>query len=130
MDKAKNNVLETMFNTPLIRLNRIPERENIKCQLFAKCEYFNPGGSIKDRIGYNMVLAAKDEGLIKAGDYVIESTSGNTGIGVALACVIFEMKCIITITDKMSQEKINILKGLGCEIHVCDNSLPAKDPNR
>lgn len=130
MNKSFNNVLESIGNTPLIRLNKIPEKENIKCQLFAKCEFFNSGGSIKDRIGFNMISAAKNEGKIKAGDYVIESTSGNTGIGVALACVVFDMKCIITITDKMSQEKINILKSLGCEVYVCDNDLPGSDPNR
>ena len=130
MDKTLNNVLETIGNTPIIKINKIAEKEGLKCNLFAKCEYMNPGGSVKERIGFNMVTSALNDGTLKSGDYVVESTSGNTGIGVALACVHFDLKCVITIPDKMSKEKINLLKALGAEVHVCDTALPDSDPER
>lgn len=130
MDKTLNNILEAIGNTPMVRMNRLPEKDGIKCQIFAKCEFMNPGGSIKDRIGYNMMKCAKEEGRIKAGEQVVESTSGNTGIGVCLSSICYDVKPIITIPDKMSREKVNLLKSLGAEVHVCDTSAPSGDPNK
>ena len=130
MDKTKNNILEAIGNTPIVRLNRIPEKDGVKCQMFAKCEFMNPGGSIKDRIGHNMMKMAKEEGILKTGDYVVESTSGNTGIGVCLSSICYDTKSIITIPDKMSKEKVNLLKSLGAEVHVCDTAAPSGDPDK
>ena len=130
MDKTLNNIIEAIGNTPMVRMNKLPEKDGIKCQIFAKCEFMNPGGSIKDRIGFNMLDEAKKEGKVKTGDYVIESTSGNTGIGLAMTSVCFNMKSIITIPDKMSKEKVNLLKSLGSQVYVCDTSAPKGDPNK
>ena len=109
-----NNILETIGHTPLVRLNRVGKE--LRCNLFAKCEYFNPGGSVKDRIGYRMVLQAEKSGRIKKGDTLIEPTSGNTGIGIALAGAVMGYRVIITMPKKMSQEKQVTLEALGAEI--------------
>jgi len=109
-----NSVLETIGRTPLIKLNRVGS--NLSCNLYAKCEFFNPGGSIKDRIGYQMVIDAERSGRIKPGDTLIEPTSGNTGIGIALAGAIKGYRIIITMPEKMSREKQVILEALGAEI--------------
>ncbi len=110
-----NNILETIGETPLVRINRFGKNE-FKCNLFAKCEYFNPGGSVKDRIGYRMVLEAEKSGQIKRGDTLIEPTSGNTGIGIALAGAVLGYRVIITMPEKMSREKQVVLESLGAEI--------------
>tara|TARA_B100001287_G_scaffold109181_1_gene92056 strand:- start:2424 stop:3380 length:957 start_codon:yes stop_codon:yes gene_type:complete len=108
------NILSTIGNTPIIKLNKIaPE---LKCNLYVKCELFNPGGSVKDRIGFNMVIEAEKEGRIKPGDTLIEPTSGNTGIGLALAAAVMGYKMIITMPKKMSQEKEDVLKALGAKV--------------
>ena len=108
------NILSTIGNTPIIKLNKIaPE---LKCNLYVKCELFNPGGSVKDRIGFNMVVEAEKEGRIKPGDTLIEPTSGNTGIGLALAAAVMGYKMIITMPKKMSQEKEDVLKALGAKV--------------
>jgi cystathionine beta-synthase len=86
---------------------------SLKCNLYAKCEYFNAGGSVKDRIGLRMIESAEKEGRIKPGDILIEPTSGNTGIGMALAAAIKGYKCIIVLPEKMSKEKVDVLKALG-----------------
>lgn len=109
-----NTVLENIGNTPLVRLNRVAS--GLKCELLAKCEFFNAGGSVKDRIGLRMVEDAERSGRIKPGDTLIEPTSGNTGIGLALAAAVKGYKMIITLPEKMSQEKVDVLKGLGAEI--------------
>ena len=109
-----NNILELIGNTPIVKLNKIGNE--LGCNLFVKCEYFNSGGSIKDRIGYNMVLEAEQQGRIKPGDTLIEPTSGNTGIGLALAAAVKGYKMIITMPEKMSIEKEVVLKALGAEI--------------
>ena len=109
-----NNILELIGNTPIVKLNKIGNK--LGCNLFVKCEYFNSGGSIKDRIGYNMVLEAEQQGRIKPGDTLIEPTSGNTGIGLALAAAVKGYKMIITMPEKMSIEKEVVLKALGAEI--------------
>jgi len=109
-----NNILETIGSTPLVRLNKIGK--GLKCNLYAKCEFFNPGGSIKDRIGYRMIVEAEKSGQIKKGDTLIEPTSGNTGIGLALAGALMGYKIIITMPQKMSREKQVILEALGAQI--------------
>ena len=109
-----NKILETIGRTPLVRLNRLTK--DLKCNVYAKCEFFNPGGSIKDRIAYRMVVEAERSGKIKKGDTLIEPTSGNTGIGIALAGAVLGYKVIITMPQKMSREKQVILEVLGAEI--------------
>jgi cystathionine beta-synthase len=109
-----NNILETIGRTPLVKLNRVTS--SLKCNLYAKLEYFNPGGSVKDRIAYRMVLNAEKSGRIKKGDTLIEPTSGNTGIGLALAGAVLGYKVIITLPEKMSREKQVVLAALGAEI--------------
>jgi cystathionine beta-synthase len=109
-----NNILEAIGRTPLIRLNRLAA--HLDCTMYAKCEFLNPGGSIKDRIGYAMVEAAEREGRIKPGDTLIEPTSGNTGIGIALAGAVRGYRIIITMPEKMSREKQVVLEALGAEI--------------
>lgn len=110
-----NNILETIGHTPLVRLNHIGKPQ-IKCNLYAKVEFFNPGGSIKDRIAYRMVLEAEKAGKIKKGDTLIEPTSGNTGLGLALAGAVLGYRVIITMPEKMSREKQVALEALGAEI--------------
>ena len=109
-----NNILETIGRTPLVRLNRIGKE--FDCTIWAKCEFFNPGGSVKDRIAYRMVLEAEKTGRIKRGDTLIEATSGNTGIGIALAGAVLGYKVIITMPEKMSREKQVVIESLGAEI--------------
>jgi cystathionine beta-synthase len=109
-----NNILEAIGRTPLVRLNRLGA--HLDCTLWAKCEFLNPGGSLKDRIGYAMVDAAEREGRIKPGDTLIEPTSGNTGIGIALAGAVRGYRVIITMPEKMSREKQVVLEALGAEI--------------
>jgi len=109
------NILHTIGHTPVVKINRIGQE--LACELYAKCEFFNPGGSVKDRIGYEMVKNAQHEGRIKPGDTLIEPTSGNTGIGIALAGAVLGYKVIITMPEKMSQEKQVALERLGAIIY-------------
>ena len=104
-------ILSAIGNTPLVKLQKVSS--SLKCNLYAKCEYFNAGGSVKDRIGLRMIESAEKEGRIKPGDTLIEPTSGNTGIGMALAAAIKGYKCIIVLPEKMSKEKVDVLKALG-----------------
>lgn len=110
-----NNILETIGHTPSVRLNRIGA--DLDCELYVKCEFMNPGGSVKDRIGYNMVSEAERLGHIKPGDTLIEPTSGNAGIGIALAAAVRGYKMIITMPEKMSHEKQVVLEALGAKIY-------------
>ena len=114
--KIYGSALDLIGNTPLVRLNSIPQSMGIKAEVLVKCEFMNAGGSVKDRIGYRMVMDAESSGRIKKGDILIEPTSGNTGIGMALASALRGYKMIITMPEKMSQEKVNILKALGAQI--------------
>ncbi len=123
--KVYNNILETIGHTPLVRLNKIGK--NIKADLLVKVEYFNPGNSIKDRIGYQMVIDAEKEGKLKPGGTIIECTSGNTGMGLALAGAVKGYKCIFSTTDKQSKEKIDILRAIGAEVIVCPTNVPHDD---
>ncbi|CAK4623675.1 hypothetical protein LEN26_020164 [Aphanomyces euteiches] len=110
------SILSHVGDTPLVRINKISAKAGLKCELLAKCEFFNAGGSVKDRIGRQMVLDAEASGRIKPGDTLIEPTSGNTGIGLALTAALRGYRCIITLPEKMSAEKVNVLKALGAEI--------------
>ncbi|CAM9327792.1 unnamed protein product, partial [Phaeothamnion confervicola] len=114
--KILDTVLERIGDTPMVRIGKIARDEGLACELLAKCEYFNAGGSVKDRIGLRMVEDAERSGRIKPGDTLIEPTSGNTGIGLALAAAIKGYRCIITLPEKMSKEKVDVLKALGAEI--------------
>lgn len=122
----KNNILETIGKTPLIKLNHVCYQ--VPAMVLAKVESFNPGNSIKDRVGLKMIEDAEKAGLLKPGGTVIECTSGNTGLGIALACVIKGYKCIFTISDKQSKEKRDILKALGAEVVICPNDVDPEDP--
>ena len=124
--KFKNNILEQIGDTPLIRLNNI--NKGLKPQIFAKLESANPGGSVKDRIGYAMILDAEKTGELKSGGTIIEATSGNTGIGIALSAAVKGYKSIFVVTDKVSEEKINYLKALGSEVIVVSNSVEPEHP--
>lgn len=123
----KNNVLETVGNTPLVKLNKISK--GLKPLILAKMESFNPGGSVKDRIGINMLEDAEERGLIKPGGTVIEATSGNTGIGLALACAVKGYNCIFVVTDKVSYEKVNYLKAIGGKVVITSNKEPQDSPD-
>ena len=109
------DILDTVGKTPIVKLNKVGSE--LECELYAKCEFFNPGGSIKDRIGKQMIEIAEREGRIKPGDTLIEPTSGNTGIGLALAAAVKGYKMIITMPEKMSKEKEVVLKALGAKIY-------------
>lgn len=115
-NKILPDILNAIGQTPLIRLNHIPKSYGIKCEMYAKCEFFNPGGSMKDRIAYRMIQDAEEKGLLKPGYTIIEPTSGNTGIGLALAAAVKGYKCIIVMPEKMSNEKVYVLRALGAEI--------------
>lgn len=122
----KNNILETIGNTPLIKLNKITK--SLPCTVLAKVEYFNPGHSIKDRMAIKMLEVAEEEGKIKPGGTIIEGTSGNTGMGLALAAIVKGYKCIFATTDKQSKEKADILKAVGAEVIVCPTNVEPDDP--
>jgi cystathionine beta-synthase len=122
----KNNILETIGHTPLIRFNKLTR--DLPCTVLAKVEYFNPGNSAKDRMALKMVEVAERDGRLQPGGTIIECTSGNTGLGLALAAVVKGYKCIFTTTDKQSKEKIDILKALGAEVIVCPTNVEPDDP--
>ncbi len=120
------NILETIGNTPLIKLNRVCE--GIKATVLAKVETFNPGNSIKDRMALKMIEDAEKAGLLKPGGTIVEGTSGNTGMGLAIAAVIKGYKCVFTTTDKQSKEKMDAMKAFGAEVIVCPTNVDAEDP--
>src|SRR5579871_4457678 len=123
---VKNNILETIGHTPLIRLNKLTK--DLPCPVLAKVEYFNPGNSAKDRMALKMVEVAEKNGTLKPGGTIIECTSGNTGMGLALAAVVRGYKCIFTTTDKQSKQKLDILRALGAEVIVCPTNVEPTDP--
>ncbi|PKU41764.1 cystathionine beta-synthase-like isoform x1 [Limosa lapponica baueri] len=114
--KILPSILNKVGNTPLVRINKIGKQYGLKCELLAKCEFFNAGGSVKDRISLRMVEDAEKAGILKPGDTIIEPTSGNTGIGLALAAAVKGYRCIIVMPEKMSMEKVDVLRALGAEI--------------
>jgi cystathionine beta-synthase len=121
----KNSIIEQIGNTPLIKLNRI--NKGLKPQIFAKLESANPGGSVKDRIGFSMIEDAERKGTLKPGGTIIEATSGNTGIGLAITAAVKGYRCIFVVTSKVSAEKINYLKALGSEVIVVSNLVDPDD---
>jgi cystathionine beta-synthase len=121
------NVLETIGWTPLIRLNRVVD--DARTPVWGKAEFFNPGGSLKDRIGLGMIEAAEREGRLGEGGVIVEGTSGNTGIGLAIAAAIKGYRCIFTMPDKMSQEKVRLLKAFGAEVIITPTAVPPDHPD-
>src|SRR6202795_1744241 len=121
-----NNILEAIGRTPLVRLNRI--NQGLAPQIYVKADYTNPGGSVKDRIGVTMIDDAEKRGLLKPGGTIIEGTSGNTGMGLALVAAVRGYKMVFTITDKQSKEKVDLLKALGAEVIVCPTAVEPEDP--
>jgi cystathionine beta-synthase len=122
-----DNVLETIGWTPLIRLNRLTR--GMRTPVYAKADFFNPGGSVKDRIGLPIIERAEREGALKPGGTIVEGTSGNTGIGLAMAAALKGYKCIFTMPDKMSQEKVRLLKAFGAEVIVTPTAVPPDHPD-
>src|SRR5207248_2446349 len=121
-----NNILESVGRTPLVRLNRI--NKDLKPQMYVKAEFTNPGGSVKDRIGIAMIQDAEKRGLLKPGGTIVEGTSGNTGMGLALVAVVKGYKAVFTMTDKQSKEKVDLLKAMGADVIVCPTAVPPNDP--
>jgi cystathionine beta-synthase len=124
--KVYNNILETIGNTPLVKLNRITR--DVKATVLAKVETTNPGNSVKDRMALQMIEDAEKDGRIKPGGTIIEGTSGNTGMGLALACIVKGYKLICTMSDKQSKEKMDILRAVGAEVIVCPTNVAPEDP--
>ncbi len=122
-----NNILETIGDTPMVRLNRIP-KGIVAADVFAKIETTNPGNSIKDRMAVKMIEDAEKAGLLKPGGTIIEGTSGNTGMGLAIAAVVKGYKCVFTTTDKQSKEKVDALRAFGAEVIVCPTDVDPEDP--
>jgi cystathionine beta-synthase len=124
--KICKNILETIGNTPLVKLNKIVK--DLPCEVYAKVETFNPGNSIKDRMAIKMIEDAEKDGRLKPGGTIIEGTSGNTGMGLAIAAVIKGYKCIFTTTDKQSKEKVDALRAFGADVIVCPTDVDPEDP--
>ena len=124
--KISNNILETIGNTPLVRLNKLTE--DVDAMVLAKVEFFNPGSSVKDRMAVKMVEDAEADGRLKPGGTIVEGTSGNTGMGLALVAIIKGYKLICVSTDKQSKEKFDILRAVGAEVIVCPTDVDPKDP--
>ncbi len=124
--KIYNNILETIGNTPLVKLNRLTK--DVKALVLAKVETTNPGNSVKDRMAVKMIEDAEKAGLIHPGGTIIEGTSGNTGMGLALACIIKGYKLICVLNDKQSKEKMDILRAVGAEVVVCPTAVEPTDP--
>jgi cystathionine beta-synthase len=124
--KVFNNIIETIGNTPLVKLNSITK--DFPCPVYAKVEYFNPGNSIKDRLALKLIRDAEASGALKPGGTIVECTSGNTGMGLALAATALGYKCVFTMASKMSKEKVDILRAMGAEVFVCPTDVPADDP--
>lgn len=122
---AKDNILAVIGNTPIVSLKSIAP--DLGVELYGKCEFLNPGGSIKDRIALHMVNEAERKGLLKAHGTIVEATSGNTGIGLALIAALRGYKCIFVMADKQSEEKRQALRALGAEVLVCPTDVPAED---
>jgi cystathionine beta-synthase len=121
-----NSIVDTIGNTPLVKLNKVTK--GIKGTILVKVEYFNPGNSVKDRMALKMVEDAEKAGKLKPGGTIIEGTSGNTGMGLALVAIAKGYKCIFTTTDKQSKEKVDVLKAMGAEVIVCPTNVAPSDP--
>ena len=124
--KISKNILETIGNTPLVKINNITK--DLPCTVLAKVETTNPGNSIKDRMALKMIEDAEKDGRLKPGGTIIEGTSGNTGMGLAIAAIIKGYKCVFTTTDKQSKEKVDALRAFGAEVVVCPTDVEPEDP--
>ena len=124
--KTCDNILESIGNTPMVRLNKVVE--GIEATVYAKIETFNPGNSIKDRMALKMIEDAEKSGILKPGGTIIEGTSGNTGMGLAIAAIVKGYKCIFATTDKQSKEKVDALRAFGAEVIVCPTNVEPEDP--
>src|SRR5215216_2560031 len=120
-------VLDLVGNTPLVRFQKVAR--GVEPTVVAKLEYMNPGGSVKDRIGMRMIERAERDGTLKPGGTIVEPTSGNTGVGLAIAAAIKGYRCIFTMPDKMSQEKIRLLKAYGAEVVITPTAVPPDHPD-
>ena len=121
-----NNILELVGETPLIKLRKITKK--LQGSYFAKVEAFNPGHSSKDRIALHIINVAEKKGILKKGATIVETTSGNTGFSLAMISIVKGYKCILAVSDKSSQDKIDLLKTMGAEVHICPANVPADDP--
>ena len=126
--KVCANICEAIGDTPLVRLNKLPEEWGVRAQVYAKVEYMNPGGSFKDRIGLQLVKDAEERGDLQPGGTIVECTSGNTGVGLALAAITRGYKCVFVMPDKMSREKIDTLRAYGAEVVTCPTAVARDDP--
>jgi cystathionine beta-synthase len=124
--RVYNDIIGTIGHTPLVRLSKLGK--DLSSPLYAKIEFFNPGGSVKDRIGVNIIDAAEREGRLKPGGTVVEATSGNTGVGLAIVCAIRGYKCVFVMPDKMSQEKIQVLRAFGGKVVITPTAVAPEDP--
>src|SRR5690606_15897848 len=124
--KVYDNVLELIADTPLIKLNKITE--NLQGTFYAKVEGFNPGHSTKDRIALHIIEQAEKKGILKPGDTIIETTSGNTGFSLAMVSIIKGYECILAVSSKSSKDKIDMLRSLGAKVYVCPAHVTADDP--
>jgi cystathionine beta-synthase len=121
-----NNILELIGETPMVKLNRITS--DLEGIFYAKLESFNPGQSAKDRIAMHIINNAEKKGILKPGDTIVETTSGNTGFSIAMIALVKGYKCILSVSDKSSQNKIDVLKTMGATVHICPANVPADDP--
>ncbi|MBN2500223.1 MAG: pyridoxal-phosphate dependent enzyme, partial [Anaerolineales bacterium] len=124
--RVYEDILGTVGYTPLVRLGRIGR--DLPCPLYAKVEYFNPGGSVKDRIAINIITEAEKSGRLKPGGTIVEATSGNTGVGLAIVAAIKGYKTIFVMPDKMSQEKIQLLRAYGARVVITPTAVAPEDP--
>jgi cystathionine beta-synthase len=122
-----DSILDTIGWTPLIRLNQVTR--GVRAAVYGKAEFFNPGGSVKDRIGMPIIERAEREGRLKPGGTIVEGTSGNTGVGLAIAAALKGYRCIFTMPDKMSQEKVRLLKAFGAEVIITPTAVPPDHPD-
>ncbi len=127
--KFYNDIIHLIGNTPLVKINHLAKKNGIKAQMFAKMENLNPGFSVKDRIGISMIEAAEREGVLKKGGTIVEATSGNTGIGLALAAAVKGYKCVFVLTEKASVEKSRYLKALGADVVICPAAAKPGTPD-
>jgi len=125
--KYLNHITEAIGNTPMVKLNSVAK--DVKATILAKVEYMNPGNSVKDRMAIRMIEDAEKAGILKPGGTIIEGTSGNTGMGLALAAIAKGYKCIFTLADKQSKEKMDILRAVGAEVRVCPTNVPPEHPD-
>src|SRR3712207_1223397 len=127
--KFYNDILSLVGNTPLVKINNLTRQHGINAHVFAKMENLNPGFSVKDRIGLSLVEAAEKDGVLKPGGTIVEATSGNTGIGLAIAAAVKGYKCVFVLTEKASVEKSRYLNSLGADVVICPAAAKPGTPD-